>query len=129
MAKIMIVDDEESVRMFVKRVVEDLGHTAIEAENGVQGLDLLADHQVDLYFVDVFMPKMNGIGYLEKVKEIDPNAVIVMMTGHPSADTIVETIEDDGYTYISKPMKVEKLQDLINRGLAVRTARVKGEWD
>lgn len=127
MAKIMIVDDEETVRMFLKRVVEEMGHTAIEAENGVQGLDLLADNQIDLFFVDVYMPKMNGIGYLEKVKKMDPNAVIIMMTGHPSADTIVETIEDDGYTYISKPMKVEHVQDLITRGLAARAARIHGE--
>jgi len=127
LAKIMIVDDEETVRMFLKRVVEEMGHTAIEAENGVQGLDLLADNQIDLFFVDVYMPKMNGIGYLEKVKKMDPNAVIIMMTGHPSADTIVETIEDDGYTYISKPMKVEHVQDLITRGLAARAARIHGE--
>ena len=121
----MIVDDEESVRHFLKRVVQEMGHSAIEASNGIQALSMFKEGKIDLSFVDVYMPKMNGIGYLEKVKEIDPDAIVIMMTGHPSAESIVETIEDDGYTYVAKPMKVQQIQDLINRGLTAREDRVK----
>jgi DNA-binding NtrC family response regulator len=101
-----------------------MGHTSLEAADGKEALDLFQRESVDLSIIDVNMPKMNGICYLERVKEIDPRAVVIMMTGLPSAETIIETIEDDGYTYIAKPLQIEHIQDLIRRGLDFRKKRL-----
>ena len=120
MANILIADDEPSVRTFVSRVVENTGHTAIAACDGRDALEKFKTNQIDLSFVDVNMPEFGGIAFLEKAKEIDTNAVVIIMTGFPSAETIIETIEDDGYTYIAKPLRIDQIQDLILRGLETR---------
>ena len=124
MAKILIVDDEKEIRGFLSRVVERLGHEAVEAADGMAALDVYHKEEIDLAFVDITMPKMGGIEYLEKIIAEDPAAVIIIMTGYPSADTIIKTIEDDGYTYIAKPFTVDLIEDLIARGLSARKSRL-----
>lgn len=129
MARILIADDDATLRTFVAKVVEKIGHTPVEAGDGKEAFDKFQKELVDLSIVDINMPEMDGIGYLEQVKKVDPHAVVIVMTGYPSAETIIETIEDDGYTYITKPLEVERLEDLIQRGLASRESRLKGEWE
>ena len=120
MANILIADDESGVRVFISKVTEEMGHDIHEASNGKEALELFKKGNIDLSIIDINMPQMNGICYLESVKEIDPAAVVIMMTGMPSAETIIETIEDDGYTYITKPMEINQIKDLVLRGLAFR---------
>ena len=127
MANILVVDDESSVRRLLSDVVIKMGHTPIEAANGKEAADKYREAHIDLCFVDINMPEVDGIGCLERIKEIDPEAVVIMMTGYPSAETIIETIEDDGYTYIAKPLDISRIMDLIERGLEFRAARLKGE--
>lgn len=120
MANILVADDEPSVRTFVCRVIENAGHHAIDACDGKDALDKFNANQIDLSFVDVNMPEFGGISFLEQAKEIDPKAVVIIMTGFPSAETIINTIEDDGYTYIAKPLRMDQIQDLVQRGLEAR---------
>ena len=126
MATILIADDEPSIRTFIGRVVESMGHQTVQAGTGKEALERFHESSVDLSFVDINMPEMNGIHFLEYVKQIDPKAVVIVMTGFPSAETIVETIEDNGFTYISKPIQMGRLKDLVNRGLEFRKIQLKG---
>ncbi|MDM7926422.1 MAG: response regulator [bacterium] len=125
MATIMIADDVDMVRRFIRRIVEDLGHTPVEAENGEVAWQKFQRQPIDLFVVDVKMPEMDGVTFLHKVKEKDPHAVIIMVTGFPSADAITETIEEEAYTYVTKPLKVDQMRDLIERGLEFRKAQLK----
>ena len=125
MANILIADDVDMVRRFIRRIVEDLGHTPIEAENGEVAWAKYQKQPTDLCIVDVKMPEMDGVTFLRKVKEADPYAVVIMVTGFPSADTITETIEEEAYTYVTKPIKVDQMRDLIERGLEYRKAQLK----
>jgi DNA-binding NtrC family response regulator len=125
LANILIADDVDMVRRFVRRIVEDLGHIAIEAENGEIAWTKFQKQQIDLSVVDVKMPEMDGVTFLHKVREIDPHAVVIMVTGFPSSDTLTETIEEEAYTYITKPLKVDQMRDLIERGLEYRNAQLK----
>lgn len=127
MANILIVDDESAVRKLLSEVVKRMGHTPIEAANGKEAYDQFRNASIDLSFLDIHMPELDGISCLETFKSIDPAAVVIVMTGYPSAETIIETIEDDGYTYIAKPLEVHQIMDLIERGLAFREARLRGE--
>lgn len=127
MAKILIVDDEKEIRGFLSRVVERLGHEAVEASDGVAALDVYHKEEIDLAFVDITMPKMGGIEYLEKIIAEDPAAIVIIMTGYPSAETIIKTIEDDGYTYIAKPFTVDLVEELILRGLSARANKLGKE--
>jgi DNA-binding NtrC family response regulator len=114
----MIADDEELVRSFIKRIVEGLGHEAFLAANGKVALDIFKKQQIDLSFVDVRMPLMDGLTFLHEAKKIRPDAVVIIITGFPTAETITETVEEQGYTYITKPLSVQHIIDLIQRGLA-----------
>lgn len=125
MANILIADDVDMVRRFIRRIVEDLGHTPIEAENGNVAWSNYQKQPADLCIVDVKMPEMDGVTFLRKVKEVDPYAVVIMVTGFPSADTITETIEEEAYTYVTKPLKVDQMRDLIERGLEYRKAQIQ----
>ena len=125
MARILIADDEESVRQYLKETVQRMGYEPIAVSNGQEALDTFKNDPVDLSIVDIKMPKMDGMHFLHRAKEIDPDAVIIILTGYPSAESIVETIEDDGYTYLAKPIDMDQLQDIINRGLTVRDKRLR----
>ena len=121
----MIADDVDMVRRFIRRIVEDLGHTPVEAENGDVAWTKFQKQPIDLCIVDVKMPEMDGVTFLRKVKDMDPQAVVIMVTGFPSADTITETIEEEAYTYVTKPLKVDQMRDLIERGLEYRKAQLE----
>ena len=125
MATILIADDVDMVRRFIRRIVEDMGHTPVEAENGEVAWIRFQKQPIDLCVVDVKMPEMDGVSFLRKAKSLDPNAVVIMVTGFPSADTITETIEEDAYTYVTKPLKVDQMRDLIERGLEYRKAQIE----
>ncbi|MCD6117276.1 response regulator [bacterium] len=124
MAKILVVDDEAPFRSFLSDVIKRIKHQAVEAENGRVAWDIYQKEKIDICLVDVNMPEMDGIGFLDKVKKEDPASIVIMMTGFPTAETIIETIEDDGFTYISKPVDVPVIIDLIERGLAARKKRI-----
>jgi DNA-binding NtrC family response regulator len=127
LANILIADDEAAIRKLLSEVVKKMGHTPIEAADGKEAFDKYKNESVDLSFIDIHMPEINGIDCLERVKEIDPNAVVIVMTGYPSAETIIETISDEGYTYLAKPLDVSRVMDLVERGLEFREARLRGE--
>lgn len=127
MANILIADDEAAIRKLLSEVVKKMGHTPIEAADGKEAFDKYTNESVDLSFIDIHMPEINGIDCLERVKEIDPNAVVIVMTGYPSAETIIDTISDEGYTYLAKPLDVSRVMDLVQRGLEFREARLRGE--
>jgi len=118
LAKILIADDEEGIRHYLHKVIHMMGHETIDVSNGKEALDIFKNSRIDLSIVDINMPEMDGLSFLHAAKEIDPNAVIIIMTGYPSADSIVETIEEDGYTYLAKPIDMVQLQDLIGTGLS-----------
>lgn len=120
MARILIADDEEGVRYYLQRSIQQIGHVPIEASNGKEALDIFKSGSIDLSIVDINMPEMDGLKFLHRAKKIDPAAVVIIITGYPSAESVVETIEDDGYTYMTKPIDMVRLQDLINRGLVMR---------
>ena len=127
MAKVLVADDVDTIRKYVCTVVESMGHSWIAAENGKEAWEKYKNDKVDLSIVDINMPEMNGLDYLKCVKEVDPDAVVIIMTGYPSAETIVETIEDDGYTYITKPLQIERIKDLVEHGLICRESRLKNK--
>lgn len=120
MATLLIADDEHTIRDYIERIAETMGHRAIQAPDGKAALEKFKNNPVDLVILDVQMPGLDGISLLHQIKEIDVKAVVIIMTGFPSADDIIATIEDDGYTYISKPLSLEKMKDLITHGLEHR---------
>jgi DNA-binding NtrC family response regulator len=114
--RLMIVDDEESIRKLCMTVGEALGFVCSEAENGEVALARLEDQPVHMILTDMVMPKMTGIEFLDRVKKAHPLTEVAVMTGHGSVETAVQAMKLGAYDYISKPFSpLEELRLFLRR--------------
>lgn len=114
--RLLVVDDEESIRELCMTVGEGLGFECMEAESGDLALALLEDQPAHVVLTDLVMPSMSGLEFLEKVKKIHPQCEIAVMTGHSSVETAVQAMKLGAYDYISKPFSpLEELRLFLRR--------------
>jgi two-component system nitrogen regulation response regulator NtrX len=108
-ASILIVDDEEAVRTSLRSILEDEGYEITEAASGAEALRMYATDPPDLMMLDIWMPEMDGLETLRRVKEFSPTAQVMMMSGHGSIETAVKAIKLGAYDYIEKPLSLENV--------------------
>src|SRR3984885_7562910 len=101
--RLLIVDDEQTIRRLCMTVGESLGFICLEAESGDTALALLEEQSVHMVLTDMVMPHMTGIEFLEQVKRAYPRIEVAVMTGHGSVETAVQAMKLGAYDYISKP--------------------------
>ena len=109
MTKILVIDDERSIRNSMKEILQFEGHEVITAENGIEGLVAVKSEHPDLVFCDIKMPKMEGIEVLERIKEFSPATPVIMITGHGTIETAIESIRKGAYDFIEKPPDLNRL--------------------
>lgn len=109
MAKILIIDDEKSIRRALREILEYEKYEIDEAEDGPSGLEKLRANPYDLVFCDIKMPKMDGLELLEKVQSEEIDSPIVMISGHGNIDTAVESIKKGAYDFIQKPLDLNRI--------------------
>lgn len=109
MNKILIVDDEISIRETLKEILEYEGYQVIEATNGEDAYNLVKETNFDVVLCDIKMPKMDGMEFLGKAMEIAPGLPIIMISGHGSMDTAIEATRIGAYDFLSKPPDLNKL--------------------
>ncbi|MEO2068426.1 MAG: sigma-54 dependent transcriptional regulator [Desulfurobacteriaceae bacterium] len=114
MAKILIADDEKSIRVVLRKFLTSLGHKVVEAEDGEKALEILREEKLDLAFVDIRMPKLSGLQILDKVKDVP----VVMLTAYGTMDYTVQAIEKGAVEYITKPFSLEEIKELLERILS-----------
>ena len=102
--KLLIVDDEQTIRRLCITVGESLGYSCLEAESGEAALALLEEQPVHMVLTDMIMPRMSGIEFLEHIKRIHPRVEVAVMTGHGSVETAVQAMKLGAYDYIAKPV-------------------------
>jgi len=119
MAKIIIIEDEKSIRNVLKNILseESKNYKIDEAENGEEGINLLFSKKYDLALCDIKMPNMDGLDVLKKAKELDYEVPFIMISGHGDLDTAVECIKNGAYDYISKPPDLNRLLTAVRNGL------------
>ena len=108
-ATILIIDDEQSVRYSLRGVLEDEGHSVIEAVSGEEGLALAKLEAPDLVFLDIWLPGMDGLAALEALREADSGLPVVMISGHGNIETAVSAIKKGAFDFIEKPLSLEKV--------------------
>jgi DNA-binding NtrC family response regulator len=113
---ILVVDDEAGIRQSFKMVLKDQFRVLL-AEDGSTALNILTKTTVDLILLDIVLPDINGLDLLEKLKAIDPNAEVIMVTAVKEIQTAVRAIKLGAYEYIIKPFLVEDVINIINRAL------------
>ncbi|MBO7637253.1 MAG: sigma-54-dependent Fis family transcriptional regulator [Paludibacteraceae bacterium] len=121
MAKILIIDDERSIRNALKDVLEFEGYVIELAEDGMKGLEMVKSVKYDLIFCDIKMPNMDGVEVLTKIREEIPDQTIVMISGHGSVDTAVECIKKGAFDFIEKPLDLNRLLVCVKNALDHKT--------
>ena len=109
MAKILVIDDERSIRNTLKDILSLEGHKVEVAEDGEQGFAMASASKYDAVFCDIKMPKMDGLEVLAKIHENIPEMPVVMISGHGDIDTAVESIKKGAFDYIQKPLDLNRL--------------------
>lgn len=109
MAKILVIDDERSIRNSMKDILCFEGHEVVLAENGMEGLVCVKSEKPDVVFCDIKMPKMEGIEVLEKIKDFSADTPVIMVSGHGTIDTAIEAIRKGAYDFIEKPLDLNRI--------------------
>lgn len=119
MENILIVDDEKNYPMVIGELLQEEGYTTCTASNGMEALDILSHEFVDLVLTDVKMPGMDGILLLEKIKTINPDIPVIVMTAYGSVEKAVEAMHKGAYTFILKPFENQTLIAHIAKAISV----------
>lgn len=125
MEKILIIDDEEFIRETVNRVLRDEGYQVIPAVDGRSALELVTSEEIDLALLDLNLGSENGIDVLKKMKEADPELLVIVITGYGSVETAVESLKLGAFHYMKKPFKADALRLIVK--LALQTSSLKRE--
>lgn len=119
MPKILIIEDEAAIRRVLVKILSEENDTyqLKEAEDGLQGIELIKKEDFDLVLCDIKMPKMDGVEVLEAAKKIKPEIPMVMISGHGDLDTAVNTMRLGAFDYISKPPDLNRLLNTVRIAL------------
>jgi two-component system nitrogen regulation response regulator NtrX len=109
MAKILIIDDEASIRNTLKEILEYEKYTIEEAADGAAGVKMISDNSYDLVLCDIKMPKMDGIEVLDKTNEMGKDLPFIMISAHGTIETAVEATKKGAYDFIPKPPDLNRL--------------------
>lgn len=109
MPKILIIDDEASIRKSIKEILEYEKYEVDEAADGMEGVIKVKGATYDVILCDIKMPKMDGIEVLERIRLLSPESAVVMISGHGNIDTAVSTLKEGAYDYIPKPLDLNRL--------------------
>ena len=104
-ASILVVDDEESILTSLSSILQDEGYEVTVAMNGAEALRVYTMDPPDLMLLDIWMPEMDGMETLRRVRELVPTAQVMMMSGHGSIETAVKAIKLGAYDYIENPCR------------------------
>jgi len=122
---VLIVDDEASIRMALQGILEDEGYRILLAEDGLDGLAQLQKEIPDLVLLDIWMPRLDGLETLQRMKELYPDLGVVMISGHGTIETAVKSTKLGAFDFIEKPLSLEKV--LVTVHNAIGMSRLKEE--
>ncbi|RIK59725.1 MAG: DNA-binding response regulator [Planctomycetota bacterium] len=122
-ANILIVDDERLIRWSLKARLEQDGCSVSEAESGERAIMALETAPPDLVLLDFKLPDTDGLTLLKKIKQADPDILVIMMTGFSTIETAVEAMKQGAYHYLNKPVNLDELALLVAKALETTTLR------
>lgn len=133
MPSILVVDDELSMREFLKILLEKEGYQVTTASEASSAIDLIENKNFDLVLSDIKMPGMGGLSLLEKIKDIDNSLPVIMITAYASPENAVVAMKSGAFDYITKPFKVDEIVKIIKSAIAAsapsRTEEISEETD
>jgi two-component system chemotaxis response regulator CheY len=118
MARILIVDDAEFLRVRIAKMLAGEGHEIIEADNGLRAIEAYQASRPDLVLMDITMPEMDGLSALKEIRACDPSAKVVMLTALGQESVVLEAIKSGARDFIVKPFERDRIVNAINKLLA-----------
>lgn len=110
MARILVVDDAAFMRMMVRNIFENAGHTVVgEGVNGADGIEKYKELMPDLVTMDITMPEMDGITAVREIKRLDPNAKVIMCSAMGQQSMVIDAIQSGAKDFLVKPFQKEKV--------------------
>lgn len=123
--RLLIVDDELSVRDSLNKWFREEGYEVGTAENASEALLRLADHPWDIALLDIKMRGTDGIELQRRIHELDPTLIVIMMTGYATVETAVAALKNGAYDYVTKPLDPDEIANLMQNALSHRLARAE----
>lgn len=118
--RILIVEDDAIIRTLISRVLGSLGHSITTARTGKDALAKVQESNYDMALLDIGLPDMLGTDLLKKIRKANHDMLIIMITGHPSHDSSIDSINNDADGYLVKPVSNEDLISIVERKLKQR---------
>jgi DNA-binding NtrC family response regulator len=122
-ATVLVVDDESLIRWSIKERLSAAGFKVKEAESAAEALAAIARNGIDLVLLDYRLPDADGLSVLKRIKELDPDTVVLMLTGHGSVGVAVEAMKQGAFHYLAKPFDLDELTVLVEKGLETTKLR------
>ncbi|HET9886652.1 MAG TPA: response regulator [bacterium] len=117
--RILVVDDQESMRQMLSDLLEVMGHEACAVEGGESALNNLRQQSADLVITDLNMPVMNGMELMKQIKSEFPGIPVIIITGYGSFNTEKQVLSNGADGYIPKPCTIHRVQQTVNQALGV----------
>lgn len=125
---VLVIDDDESLRRVVEFNLQEEGYRVLTAADGQTGLDRLQSTRVDLVLSDVRMPEMDGIELLARIKAMQPDLPVVLLTAHGTIDSAVEAMKLGAFDYLTKPFARDQLKATVAKALDVAALRAENRY-
>ena len=116
-AQILVVDDEGAIRYSVSKTLQRVGYDVSAAASGEEALEMIEKQHFDVILTDIRMPGISGVELLSRIKEISPDAVVILMTGYASLGTAVESLRLGAHDYLVKPSSSQDIRQSVSQGL------------
>ncbi|HVH55941.1 MAG TPA: response regulator [Vicinamibacterales bacterium] len=134
MNKILVVDDDTTTRFVLRTVLTNAGFSTAVAGDGVEALEALGSERFDLLLLDVWMPRMNGLELLAKLRTIEAPPRVVVMTSDDAPETLLKAVREQAFKYVHKPVEADQLLQTVHEALAaadvpsVEVISARPEW-
>jgi PAS domain S-box-containing protein len=118
--KILVVDDEKSLRISLREILRDAGHTVEVAEDADEALRMLGEDSYGIVLSDIIMPRISGVALLKAIKDASPDTQVILMTGEPTVETASEAVRAGAFDYLAKPVPARQLITSVANAARIR---------
>ena len=116
---ILVVDDEESICLSLKGILSDEGYEVLTVQSGEECLDIIEEELPSLVLLDIWLPGIDGIETLKRIKSRHPQMQVIMISGHGSVESAVKTTKLGAFDFIEKPLSLDKIVLVVNHALDI----------
>src|SRR3990172_537183 len=129
MGKVLIIEDSEDMRFALSNLVKKEGYSAFAASTGREAVDVLEGNVIDLVFLDIGLPDVSGLELISSIKNISPEAEIIVLTGMDDARTAVRALKSGVADYMLKPFELLEFRNILNRTFKGRLAEKRSQLE